>query len=300
MIQQTRNVDEYIAYLHNEKKLSNNTEISYRRDLNKLLVYMNSIGVSDVCTATPTILKAYVGYLESNGFATSTVSRSVAAIKSFYSYLFHQGCTSDDLSETLKSPKTEKKLPDVLTVREVSLLLAQPSKNTPKEIRDKAMLELMYATGIRVTELITLRRSDVNLRSGYITCRQNEKERVIPFGGEAKKALQRYLKEARPALVKDKECAVLFTNCTGGSMSRQGFWKIIKYYAQKANIDTDITPHTLRHSFAAHLVQNGADLRAVQEMLGHSDISTTQIYANLNNQRIREIYKKAHPRGGAA
>ncbi len=292
-----RNVDEYIAYLHNEKKLSSNTEISYRRDLDKMFGYMYSMGVSDVSAITPSMLVSYVGYLQKRGFATSTVSRSVAAMKSFYSYLFHEGQTGDDLSEVLHSPKIEKKLPDVLTVSEVALLLSQPNKDTPKEIRDKAMLELMYATGIRVTELITLRIGDVNLKSNYIVCKQNEKERTIPFGGEAKKALQRYLKESRPVLVKEKDCAVLFTNCSGGPMSRQGFWKLIKQYAQKADIQTDITPHTLRHSFAAHLVENGADLRAVQEMLGHSDISTTQVYANLNTLRIREIYKKAHPRG---
>ncbi len=292
-----KRIEQYIAYLHNEKKLSNNTEISYKRDLDKMAGYMDSIGVSDVCMVTPSALHSYVGYLQSNGFATATVSRSVAAIKSFYSYLFQEGQIRDDLSVVLHSPKIEKKLPDVLTVEEVNQLLAQPAKDTPKEIRDKAMLELMYATGIRVTELITLKCSDVNLSTGFITCRQGEKERIIPFGSEARKALKRYLKESRPILTKETNCAVLFTNCSGGTMSRQGFWKLIKGYAQKANIHTDITPHTLRHSFAAHLVENGADLRAVQEMLGHSDISTTQIYANLNNNRIRQIYRQAHPRG---
>lgn len=292
-----KSVEEYIAYLHNEKKLSNNTEISYRRDLNKMVCYMDSIGVSDVSAVTPNMLTAYVAYLKSNGFANATVSRSIAAMKSYYSYLFTNGRIADDLTESLQAPKIEKKLPDVLSVEDVNVLLSQPNKDTPKDIRDKAMLELMYATGIRVTELITLKKSDINIKSSYITCRSDDKIRLIPFGTEAKKAIQKYLKDSRPILLKDKESAVLFTNCSGGSMSRQGFWKIIKYYAQKGNIQVDITPHTLRHSFAAHLVENGADLKAVQEMLGHSDISTTQIYANLNNQRIREIYKKAHPRG---
>lgn len=291
------NVENYMAYLHNEKKLSNNTEISYKRDLDKMICYMDSIGVKDVSTATSTALTSYVTYLQNNGFANATVSRSIAAMKSFYGYLFESGQTGKDLSKSLQSPKTEKKLPDVLTVEEVELLLTQPSGNSAKALRDKAMLELMYATGIRVTELITLRKSDVNMKKSCITCRQNEKARVIPFGTKAKEALQRYLKESRPKLVKDKPCTVLFTNCQGAPMSRQGFWKLIKGYAQKASITKDITPHTLRHSFASHMVANGADLRAVQEMLGHSDISSTQIYADLNQQRLQEIYRKAHPRG---
>lgn len=291
------NVEDYISYLHNEKKLSNNTELSYKRDLNKMMGYMNSIGVSDVSEATPNILTSYVGYLQNNGFANATVSRSIAAMKSYYAYLFNTGKTGADLSKGLQPPKAVKKMPDVLSVEEVALLLAQPSQKTSKEIRDKAMLELMYATGIRVTELITLRKSDVNLQKCCITCRQNEKVRIIPFGSKAKEALQLYLKESRPKLVKDKPCTVLFTNCSGAPMSRQGFWKLIKYYAQKAEITKDITPHTLRHSFASHMVNNGADLRAVQEMLGHSDISSTQIYVDLNQQRLQNIYKKAHPRG---
>lgn len=290
-------VEDFIGYLHNEKKLSNNTEVSYRRDLNKMVCYMDSIGVSDVSAVTPNILHAYVSFLQQNGFANATVSRSIAAMKSYYNYLFCSGRIAFDLSESLQAPKQEKRLPDVLSVQEVNVLLSQPDKDTPKELRDKAMLELMYATGIRVTELISLKKADVNMKEGYIICRSDEKLRVIPFGKEASNAIQRYLEFSRPVLLKGQESAILFTNCSGGSMSRQGFWKIIKQYAQKGNIQSDITPHTLRHSFAAHLVENGADLKAVQEMLGHSDISTTQIYANLNNQRIREIYKKAHPRG---
>ena len=273
-----KSVEEYIAYLHNEKKLSNNTEISYRRDLHKMVCYMDSIGVSDVSAVTSNMLRAYVAYLKGSGFANATVSRSIAAMKSYYSYLFCNGRIADDLSESLQAPKIQKKLPDVLSISQVAVLLSQPNKETPKEIRDRAMLELMYATGIRVTELISLKKNDVNMKNGYITCRSEDKIRIVPFGIEAKKAMKKYLKNSRPVLLKDKQCAVLFTNCSGGSMSRQGFWKIIKYYAKKGNIQADITPHTLRHSFAAHLVENGADLKAVQEMLGHSDISTTQIY----------------------
>ena len=184
-----------------------------------------------------------------------------------------------------------------MSPEEVIRLLNQPSGDTPKEIRDKAMLELLYATGIRVTELITLKNSDVNMQMGVILCRDRSKERVIPFGAAARNALARYLDGTREAMLENKESDVLFANCSGQPMSRQGFWKLIKYYAKKADIKADITPHTLRHSFAAHLVENGADLRSVQEMLGHSDISTTQIYASMNHSHIREVYTKAHPRG---
>lgn len=184
-----------------------------------------------------------------------------------------------------------------MTPEEVVWLLEQPKGDTPKEIRDKAMLELLYATGIRVTELITLKVSDVNMQMGFIICRDGNRERVIPFGAAAKKAMTNYLEKARNVMLLDLSSDILFVNCSGQPMSRQGFWKLIKYYAKKAGIEADITPHTLRHSFAAHLVENGADLRSVQEMLGHSDISTTQIYATLTHNRIREVYSKAHPRG---
>ena len=179
---------------------------------------------------------------------------------------------------------------------ELILLLEQPHGATPKEIRDKAMLELLYATGIRVTELITLKASDVNIQMNYIVCREGEKERIIPFGHAAQRALENYMENARSHFIGSEGCEALFTNCSGKPMSRQGFWKLIKYYAKRAGIEADITPHTLRHSFAAHLVENGADLKAVQEMLGHSDISTTQIYTHINSSHIREVYAKAHPR----
>ena len=187
-------------------------------------------------------------------------------------------------------------MPEILTVEEVDLLLRQPSATTPKGIRDKAMLELLYATGIRVSELIRLEVSDVNLYVGYITCRDQEKERIIPYGAAAKKALQSYLHGVRESFLRDEECSLLFTNCSGKAMSRQGFWKVLKMYAGAAGIEKDITPHTLRHSFATHLIQNGADLKSVQEMMGHSDISTTQMYLNMNTYKIRDVYAKTHPR----
>ena len=199
-------------------------------------------------------------------------------------------------AEKLKAPKIEKKLPDILSVEEVELLLKQPKENTAKGIRDRAMLELLYATGIRVSELISLKVKDINLKLGYLTCSSGERERVIPFGTTAKQAVEHYMEGARKILLGEQESDYLFLNCSGKSMSRQGFWKVLKGYAASAGIQQDITPHTLRHSFAAHLVQNGADLKSVQEMMGHSDISTTQIYMNMNIHKIRDVYMKAHPR----
>lgn len=287
----------FISYLHNVKKTSANTEMSYKRDLEKVRHFMEEQGIADVCKITVTNLNSYILNLERNNFKAATVSRNIASIKAFYHYLFKEGIVKEDISEVLKAPKIEKKIPEILSMEEVVRLLEQPKGDTPKEIRDKAMLELLYATGIRVTELISLKVTDVNLQMGFIICRDTDKERVIPFGTEAKNALIRYLDGTRDEMIDAPDSEILFANCSGQSMSRQGFWKLIKYYAKKAGITDDITPHTLRHSFAAHLVENGADLRSVQEMLGHSDISTTQIYANMSHSRIREVYARAHPRG---
>lgn len=292
-----KEIDQFISYLHNTKKTSENTEMSYRRDLNKVLKYMKEQGIAEVSEITVTHLHSYILYLEKNHFAAATISRNIASIKAFYHYLFKEGKVSEDISEVLKPPKIEKKIPEILSEEQVNRLLEQPGMGSPKEIRDKAMLELLYATGIRVTELISLKVTDVNLKLGFIVCRDNNKERVVPFGREAKNALLRYLESARRDMIENEEEDTLFVNYSGQPMSRQGFWKLIKYYAKKAGIEEDITPHTLRHSFAAHLVENGADLRSVQEMLGHSDISTTQIYAAMNHNHIREVYAKAHPRG---
>ncbi len=292
-----KEISAFITYLHNVKGTSSNTEMSYKRDLEKVKHFMESRGIRETAAVSKQDLADYVKYLEDNHFAAATVSRNIASLKAFYHYLVQEGMVSEDLSETLKAPKIEKKIPEIMSPDEVVRLLEQPSGNSPKEIRDKAMLELLYATGIRVTELITLRLSDVNMSMNFILCRDRNKERIIPFGTAAKSALTRYLDGTRDEMLENKASDVLFANCSGQPMSRQGFWKLIKYYAKKADIKADITPHTLRHSFAAHLVENGADLRSVQEMLGHSDISTTQIYANLNHNHIREVYAKAHPRG---
>lgn len=289
-------INEFITYLHNVKKASANTEQSYKRDLKKLDLYLAANNVNDVSNVNDRILKAYIEELTESGAKPSTISRSIASIKAFFHYQYAQEKIAKDPSLLLKAPKIEKKFPEILTTDEVVKLLEQPKGDTPKDIRDKAMLELLYATGIRVTELINLEVDDVNLKMSYLLCSEGSKERIIPFGAAAKEALARYLKSGREAMVSDRSSKLLFANCSGQHMSRQGFWKLIKYYAKKAGIDADITPHTLRHSFAAHLVENGADLRSVQEMLGHSDISTTQIYASMNHNHIREVYTRAHPR----
>ena len=290
-------IEQFIAYLHNVKETSNNTELSYRRDLKKVIAFLRAHGLTEWVDVTEDDLKAYIASMGEQNFAAATISRNIASIKALFHFMAQDGIIKKDISDGLKAPKIEKKMPEVLTMEEVIRLLDQPSGDSHKEIRDKAMLELLYATGIRVTELITLKVSDVNLPMSFIICKDAHKETVIPFGKAAKNALVRYLGEAREQMIEDKSSDVLFCNFSGAPMSRQGFWKLIKYYAKKAGITADITPHTVRHSFAAHLVENGADLRSVQEMLGHSDISTTQIYANMNHNRIREVYAKAHPRG---
>lgn len=290
-------IEEFVSYLHNVKKTSYNTEMSYLRDLNKMRSYLEGRGIVRVSQIDENNLREYIQYLEQNQFAAATISRNIAAIKSWYVYMLKEQRIVCDCAEELKAPKIDKKLPEVLTTEEVEKLLKQPSGSNPKELRDKAMLELLYATGIRVTELITMKLSQLDLQMNYIVCKDGNKDRVIPFGLKAKAALLEYLENSRKVLVNHQDSEVIFVNCAGNPMSRQGFWKLVKHYAAKAGIKKDITPHTLRHSFAAHLVENGADLRSVQEMLGHSDISTTQIYANMNHNKLRQVYAKSHPRG---
>lgn len=290
-------IQKFIVYLKEVKKTSENTVLSYERDLKKFNKYCMEQGVSSVNQITVTGLNSYVLYLKKQGLKPATISRGIASLKAFFHFLQKEGYVNQDVAEDLKAPKVEKKMPSVLTQEETVRLLNQAKGDSPKELRDSAMLELLYATGIRVSELISLKLEDVNLKMEYITCRDGSKERIVPFGTVAKEKLQLYLAEGRPELITDDASDYLFTNCSGHAMSRQGFWKLVKCYGKKAGITTELTPHTLRHSFAMHLVSNGADLHAVQEMLGHSDISTTQVYANMNQNRIREVYAKAHPRG---
>lgn len=292
-----KEIQEFIVYLQEVKKTSENTTLSYERDVKKFNRYCMEQEISSINQVTATGLNSYVLYLEKQGLKPATISRSIASMKAFFHFLQKKGYVIQDVAEDLKAPKVEKKMPSVLTQEETVRLLNQTNGSSPKELRDSAMMELLYATGIRVSELISLKMEDVNLKMEYITCRDENKERIVPFGTVAREKLQEYLAEGRPGLVTDETSEYLFTNCSGHAMSRQGFWKLVKYYGKKAGITTELTPHTLRHSFAMHLVSNGADLHSVQEMLGHSDISTTQVYANMNQIRIREVYAKAHPRG---
>lgn len=291
-----KEIKAFVSYLHNVKKTAQNTVMSYQRDLEKVSAFMASRGITEVKDIRASDLEDYIRYQKDQGFKAATVSRNIASVKAFFHYLMDQKLVAEDVSEGLKAPKIEKRIPSILTVPQMASLLNQPSGNGAKELRDKAMLELLYATGIRVSELISLTCDDVNLQMNYLICRDTNKERVIPFGAQAKRALIKYLDHSRSSMLHDPENRILFVNCSGEPMSRQGFWKLIKYYAKKAGIEEDITPHTIRHSFAAHLVENGADLRSVQEMLGHSDISTTQIYASMSHNHLREVYAKAHPR----
>lgn len=290
-------IEEFILQLHNKKNTSSNTEVSYKRDITKLFDYLKDNNVDDLKQIKAEHLQDYIKFLKTKGRAATTISRTIASIKAFFMYLYTENMIEENPSLMLKAPKIEKKRPEILSVTEVDNLLKQPSKNTPKELRDKSMLELMYATGMRVTELISLKIDDVNIKSEYIVCHDRKKERIIPFGTEAKNAMIKYLSHGRPLLLgENQNSKTLYPNCSGGEMSRQGFWKLIKSYGKKAGISSELTPHTLRHSFAVHLVENGADLKAVQEMLGHSDISTTQIYMTAGNRRVREVYAKAHPK----
>ena len=281
-------IQEYIRYLHDVKQTSHNTELCYERDLKKAADYFAGQEIENLLEVTPTNLNSYMLYLEREQLSPATVSRNVAALKSFFRYLVQEHRVAEDPTGQLKPPKVEKKAPCVLTIEEAGRLLRQPDRSTAKGIRDSAMLELLYATGIRVSELIHLKTGDVNLPLGYITCTEHERDRIIPFGETAGQAMRQYLETARDALLKGGESEYFFTNCSGKPMSRQGFWKVLKGYAAEAGITEDITPHTLRHSFALHLLQNGADLKRVQEMLGHADISTTQMYLHMGVCKLLE------------
>jgi len=270
--------------------------MSYKRDLLKVVSYLKDKGINKWEDVKFEDLKAYIDSMFDENFANASISRSVASVKALFAFLQYSKVITDDVAKDLKAPKIEKKMPSILSKNEVTLLLEQPSGKTPKQIRDKAMLELLYATGIRVSELISLENSDINLSMDFIKIRDLKKERLIPFGTKAHNAMTEYILNSRDVLLENNESKYFFVNCSGSQMSRQGFWKLIKSYTKMAGIEADITPHTLRHSFAAHLVENGAELKAVQEMLGHSDISTTQIYLNNTQNHLRDVYDKTHPR----
>lgn len=281
-------IEEYITYLRQVKKMAYNTEISYRRDLRKMSAFLAEHGITDLSAVTETSLNSYLLELEKKGMSPATISRNIASIKAFFLYAVKEGLIEKDPAEGLKAPKIDKKAPKVLTQEEMEKLLTQPRLENPKGLRDKAMLELLYSTGMRVSELVNLKLDDVNMEVGYVTCRDAGRERTISFNTRAKKALEMYLASSRDHMTRDRDVEFLFTNCSGDSMSRQGFWKLIKHYAGRAQIEGDITPHTLRHTFAAHMVEGGRDLHDVQQMLGHSDISTTQMYVRLNRHPDNE------------
>lgn len=286
----------YEAYLKNEKKASANTLSSYMRDIRQFSEYLHSHTDSSIESASEEDLSEYIAYLKAQGKSVATVSRSIASLKSLYSHLCLNRFLEKNPASKLVPDKSTQKLPQILTSKEVELLLEQPECIDAKGYRDRAMLELLYATGIRVTELIDLNITDVNLTAGVVRCHSRDKERVIPMYPKAVKALSDYITLVRPQMIALPDELSLFVNVSGERMSRQGFWKIIKYYQKKAKIDKDITPHTLRHSFAAHLLENGADIHAIQEMLGHADISSTQVYSQLVKKQLKDVYNMAHPR----
>ena len=289
-------IQDYQGYLEHEKRSSPNTVSSYVRDLHQFQEYLRDNGKTDLRRVKKEQVQAYTDWMLSHGKSPASVTRSLVSLKSFYAYLMPRSLVTTNPARGITTAKVERKYPQILTSKEVELFLEQPQCVDAKGIRDHAMLELLYATGIRVSELISLDVTDVNLSAGFIRCESRGKSRIIPLYHVAVKALQDYLKDVRPQLIADETETALFVNMNGERMSRQGFWKIIKFYQEKAQIHKDITPHTLRHSFAVHLLENGADLHAIQEMLGHADISSTQIYTHVVKNQLKDVYNKAHPR----
>ena len=285
----------FLAFLKEEKKMSLNTLQSYERDVLQFEKYLdtNKLNYAKIDAEE---IKKYLKHLQEIGKKTSSISRSLASIRSFYQYELKNKKVKIDPTENVQAPKVEKHAPSILSSNEIELLLNQPKNVDLKGTRDKAMLEFAYATGMRVTEIISLNIEDVNLDAATVVCNTETKNRTIPLGSLSLKALKEYMEEARPVLVRNEEEKALFVNINGRRLTRQGFWKIIKYYKEQAHITKEITPHVLRHSFATHLLQNGADLKSIQTMLGHSDISSTQVYMQFQDDSIKNIYRKAHPR----
>ncbi len=289
-------LETFETYLRDVKKASKNTLSSYLRDVRQLGDYLSTHTDASLDMAEEEELCDYIAWMRSNGKSVATVSRAIASLKNFYTFMLNNGYVEHNPTGKLVPDKTTQKLPQILTSKEVELLLEQPECVDMKGYRDRAMLELLYATGIRVSELISLNITDVNLSAGVIRCQSRDKTRVIPLYPAAVRALTEYINFIRPQMIAAPDEQSLFVNVSGERMSRQGFWKIIKSYQMKAGIEKTITPHTLRHSFAAHLLENGADIHAIQEMLGHADISSTQVYSHLVKKQLKDVYNKAHPR----
>ncbi len=290
-----KDIKNFLEFIKMDKKLSKNTLESYQRDIYQYKDYIDYNKMDYTKVENEDICK-YLDYLKDLNKKSSTISRHLASIRLFYQFLLKNKIVKEDPTKGIMSPKIEKKAPNILSSQEVSLLLEQPNGEDLKSIRDKAMLEIAYATGMRVTEIISLNVEDVDLLTSSVTCKNENKQRIIPLGKLSLKALEEYIKTARPNLIKEDEEKALFVNINGKRLTRQGFWKIIKFYKEQAHITKEITPHVLRHSFATHLLQNGADLKSIQTMLGHSDISSTQVYMQFQDDSIKNIYKKAHPR----
>lgn len=284
-------LDKYSAYIKSEKDLSDNTMESYLSDIKQYINFLKSKAIKDIHNSSNAALVSYMLSLEKEGAASSTIHRKLSSIRSYYKYLLWNQLISKDPTANLVPPKNQRKIPEALTFDEATRLLNQPNGNDAKSIRDKAMLELLYATGIRVSELISLNLEDINKQHAYLQCiGQASRERIIPIPDSALQHLENYLHKARETLIrKSLDEKALFVNTHGKRMTRQGFWKIIKYYKETAEIDKDVTPQTLRHSFAVHLVEEGADIRSVQEILGHSDISTTQVYSQLYSEMKKNL-----------
>ena len=290
-------ISAYENHLTKVKKASNNTVSSYMRDIRQFSAWLQQNAGVTILNVTQTDICRYLDHIQQQGKSGATASRTLASLKNFYNYVVSSGFLENSpITSSIHVERGEKKLPQVLTGREVELLLAQPSSTDPKGLRDKAMLEIMYATGMRVTELIDLNVDDINLDLGIVKCCSNKKNRSIPLYPAALKAVGLYMREVRMAMVSDPSEHALFVNVGGVRMSRQGFWKILKHYQVKAGIEKEITPHTLRHSFAVHLLENGADLGSLQELMGHSDISSTQMYTHMINQKLKTVYDKCHPK----
>ena len=290
-----KQINLFLKFIQNDKKLSNNTLQSYRRDIIQFQEYIEQNKINYIKVSKNDIEKYLISLQEENK-KSSTISRSLASIRSFYQFLVRDRIIKEDPTDGISSPKIEKKAPSILSSKEIELLLDQPKDVDLKGTRDKAMLEFAYATGMRVTEIISLDIDDVNLDEGYVICKNSNKQRIIPLGKMCLNALKEYIDNSRNVLIRNENNRALFVNINGKRLTRQGVWKIIKYYKEQAHITKDITPHVLRHSFATHLLQNGADLKAIQTMLGHSDISSTQVYMQFQDETLKNVYKKAHPR----
>lgn len=288
-------VEGFIQFLKSDKKMAENTVLSYRRDIDRIVEFFDKQGFDSWSKINETSVNSYILSLEKEGKSVSSILRCVSSMRAYFKYLRKMGVVKDDPAENIVLPKLEKKAPAVISEETINKILDIPNGQDPKSIRDKAMLELLYATGLKVTELVKLKAADVNIQMSFVICRTNKKKRMIPFGQKTKQALVNYLTKARPSLVVG-DVDTLFVNCLGKEMTRQGFWKILKEYVREAGIKGEISPHVIRHSFGAHLIENGADVESVQQMMGHVDIASTNRYVGYKEKNLRDVYNNAHPR----